>query len=93
MGIAKKILSPKTSLLLIYIPLILYIAVRIIGGDVYTNTAIITRVLMYISFIWSFLYLPINWLFEKNQLKKRIKSIIIGILPALYFIILFFLSK
>jgi hypothetical protein len=60
--------------------------------NIYKYSPLISKGLVYIAFIVSFLYPLIIWL-KTKELKKHLVLIFIGFLPALYFLILYALSN
>lgn len=94
MSLIKSILSPRISLLLIFLFLILDLVIQIYGdGDVYKYGHGISSILVKVAFAWSFLYPLLYWLIKRKTFRKNLVWIIIGFVPALYFIILSMLSK
>jgi hypothetical protein len=60
---------------------------------IYKYGTLISRGLVYIALVLSFLYPLIIWSKAKNGFRKNLLLMFIGFLPALYFIILYALSS
>ncbi len=96
------IISPKVLLVLIFIFLAQGLLLK---GQfeiyrfsdskyyIYEYGTFISKGLVYIAFVMSFFYPLIIWLKTKIDFRKNLTSVIIGFLPALYFIVLYTLSN
>ncbi len=100
LGLMNKLLSHKTVLFFIFLFLAQYL---ILKGEfemyrfsdkkqVYEYGKYISKGFVYIGFILSFFYPLIVGLQNKKDFRKYIVWVILGFLPALYFVVLFALS-
>ncbi len=94
------IISPKILLITIYLFLAQNLLLR---GKfqvyrfseqeyIYEYGILISKGLVYLAFALSFLYPIIVWLKAKTDFRKNLLLVIIGFIPALYFIILYSLG-
>jgi hypothetical protein len=97
------IISTKTLLIAIYLFLAQNLLLRWLGllnsyrfseqKYIYEYGILISKGLVYLAILLSFLYPLIVWLKTKNDFRKNIALVIFGFIPALYFIILYTLSS
>ena len=92
-------LDYRLLLLLIYLFLLQYFFLRgkiagyqLSNRETYIHGKELSKGLVYVAFIISLLYPLIVWLQRKKDFKKNIVWLIVGFLPALYYIVLFMLS-
>ncbi len=97
----KLILSTKILLITIY----LFLAQKFILNGfinsyrfseqkyIYEYGILISKGFVYLAFVLSFLCPLIIWLKMRNNFRKNLELVIIGFIPALYFIILYTLSS
>jgi hypothetical protein len=60
---------------------------------IYKYGNLISKAFVYLAFILSFLYPIIFWFKNKEILKKDIILVIIGLCPAIYFMLIYLLSS
>jgi hypothetical protein len=95
------IISTKTLLITIYLFLAQKFNLRGLLNSfrfseqkyIYEYGILISKGLVYLAFLLSFLYPLIVWLKTKNDFRKNLVLVIFGFIPALYFIILYTLSN
>ena len=95
------IISTKTLLITIYLFLAQKFLLRELFNSyrfseqkyIYEYGILISKGLVYLAFVLSFLYPLIVWLKTRNDFRKNLVLVIIGFIPALYFIILYTLSS
>lgn len=59
----------------------------------YEYGTFVSKVLVYIAFVLCFFYPLIVWLKTNNNFRKNLVLMILGFIPALYFILLYVFSK
>ena len=100
-AILKFILSTKLIFVLIYVFLIQYFYVpslfsKYMFSDetlyIYQYSKHISKGLVYVGFLLSFLYPLLIWRKSKEYFKEHLVLVFIGFFPALYYTILFSLS-
>jgi hypothetical protein len=95
------IISTKTLLITIYLFLAQkFLLIGLLNSFrfseqkyIYEYGILISKGLVYLALVLSFLYPLIVWLKTKNDFRKNLVLVIFGFIPALYFIILYMLSS